>query len=92
MCFRAPPSTLHTVVRDVQARSESLLDILWEKEVFFLLSQLHLKPFTGSARANLEVLELRKAKRRSCHGVAQLGKPRWPSTTMLAFNDNTERK
>lgn len=50
MCFRAHSSTLPTVVRDEQARSESVLDILWEKEVFFLLAQLHRNPFTGSAQ------------------------------------------
>jgi len=33
-------------VRDGQVSSKSLLNILWEKEVFFLLSQFHLNPFT----------------------------------------------
>jgi hypothetical protein len=33
-------------VRDGQVSSKSFLNILWEKEVFFLLSQFHLNPFT----------------------------------------------
>jgi len=50
MCFRVPPSTLPTVVRDGQVSSKPLLNILWEKEVFFLLSQFHLNWFTGSTQ------------------------------------------
>jgi hypothetical protein len=37
MCFHVPASILRTVVQDGQARSESLLEILWEKEDFYLL-------------------------------------------------------
>src|SRR6266487_1292407 len=39
--------------------------------------------------ANLDVLELRKAKRKSCYGIVQLGKPRWPSTTSQKGSEET---
>ena len=38
-------------------RSESLLDIPWEKEIFFLLFQLHHNWFTGSIQRTWQVPE-----------------------------------